>query len=87
MGEWSRPALQLAVTTNRRRTITLLLAAGAPLTTVVDNLSLLKTAYYTPDVTAFVKTLVTRVSVYYHNSFIIKLTSLSLGIKLQRMGV
>lgn len=56
-------ALVLAVSCNRPRIVTLLAAAGAPLTTISSGLSLLQVAWLTPDVTVRVKVLVTRVSV------------------------
>lgn len=56
-------ALVLAISCNRPRIVTLLMAAGAPLTTISSGLSLLQVAWLTPDVTVRVKVLVTRVSV------------------------
>ncbi|KAG0715246.1 hypothetical protein GWK47_001350 [Chionoecetes opilio] len=54
-------ALVLATTCNRPRIVTLLVAAGAPLTTISGGLSLLQVAWLTPDVTIRVKVLITRV--------------------------
>ena len=54
-------AMVLAITCNRPRIVTLLAAAGAPLTTISGSLSLLQVAWLTPDVTTRVKILITRV--------------------------
>lgn len=56
-------ALVLAISCNRPRIVTLLAAAGAPLTTISSGLSLLQVAWLTPDATVRVKVLITRVSV------------------------
>lgn len=58
-------ALVLAISCNRPRIVTLLAAAGAPLTTISSGLSLLQVAWLTPDVTVRVKVLITRVSMNY----------------------
>ncbi|MPC71438.1 Serine/threonine-protein phosphatase 6 regulatory ankyrin repeat subunit C [Portunus trituberculatus] len=55
-------AMVLAITCNRPRIVTLLAAAGAPLTTISGNLSLLQLAWLIPDVTIRVKVLITRVN-------------------------
>lgn len=60
MAEYPTHALVLAVTSNRPRILTLLLAAGASLTPVVSGLNLLQLAWLSPDVTTYVKMLVTR---------------------------
>lgn len=57
-------ALVLAVSCNRPRIVTLLVAAGAPLTTITSGLSLLEVAWLSPDVTIRVKVLIARVSIY-----------------------
>lgn len=54
-------ALVLAITCNRPRIVTLLAAAGAPLSTISGGLSLLQVAWLTPDVTTRVRVLVTRI--------------------------
>ncbi|MPC58140.1 Ankyrin-1 [Portunus trituberculatus] len=54
-------AMVLAITCNRPRIVTLLAAAGAPLTTISGNFSLLQVAWLTPDVTIRVKVLITRI--------------------------
>ncbi|XP_045128653.1 ankyrin-1-like [Portunus trituberculatus] len=54
-------AMVLAITCNRPRIVTLLAAAGAPLTTISGNLSLLQLAWLIPDVTIRVKILITRI--------------------------
>ncbi|XP_071532919.1 LOW QUALITY PROTEIN: uncharacterized protein [Panulirus ornatus] len=59
-GQFPTHALVLAVTRNRPRILTLLVAAGAPLTPVTYGLNLLQLAWLSPDVTTFVKMLVTR---------------------------
>ena len=62
-------ALVLAITCNRPRIVTLLVAAGAPLSTISGGLSLLQVAWLTPDVTTRVRVLVTRVrfkKIYHH---------------------
>ncbi|XP_045606769.1 serine/threonine-protein phosphatase 6 regulatory ankyrin repeat subunit C isoform X2 [Procambarus clarkii] len=58
--EYPTHALVLAVTSNRPRILSLLVAAGAPLTPVVCGLNLLQLAWLSPDVTTYVKMLVTR---------------------------
>ncbi|KAK8406175.1 hypothetical protein O3P69_007122 [Scylla paramamosain] len=54
-------AMVLAITCNRPRIVTLLAAAGAPLTTISGGLSLLQVAWLTPDVTTRVRVLITRI--------------------------
>ncbi|KAK3884593.1 hypothetical protein Pcinc_011149 [Petrolisthes cinctipes] len=53
-------ALVLAITCNRPRIVSLLVAAGAPITTRIGGLSLLQVAWTSPDVTIRVKAQITR---------------------------
>ncbi|XP_069956365.1 serine/threonine-protein phosphatase 6 regulatory ankyrin repeat subunit B isoform X2 [Cherax quadricarinatus] len=59
-GDFYTSAVVLAITCNRPRILSLLLAAGAPLTTCSAGLSLLQVAWRSHDVTIRVKLLVTR---------------------------
>nr|XP_045590222.1 uncharacterized protein LOC123752204 [Procambarus clarkii] len=61
LGCWSVSPLCLAVTSNRCRITTLLLAAGAPLTTTSHGLNLLTLAWCSPDVTPRLQVTITRV--------------------------
>ncbi|XP_069158427.1 uncharacterized protein [Procambarus clarkii] len=61
LGCWSVSPLCLAVTSNRCRITTLLLAAGAPLTTTSHGLNLLTLAWCSPDVTLRLQVTITRV--------------------------
>ncbi|XP_069158433.1 uncharacterized protein [Procambarus clarkii] len=63
LGCWSVSPLCLAVTSNRCRITTLLLAAGAPLTTTSHGLNLLTLAWCSPDVTLRLQVTITR-SIY-----------------------
>ncbi|XP_069158619.1 ankyrin-2-like isoform X4 [Procambarus clarkii] len=63
LGCWSVSPLCLAVTSNRCRITTLLLAAGAPLTTTSHGLNLLTLAWCSPDVTPRLQVTITR-SIY-----------------------
>ncbi|XP_069161125.1 espin-like protein [Procambarus clarkii] len=65
LGCWSVSPLCLAVTSNRCRITTLLLAAGAPLTTTSHGLNLLTLAWCSPDVTLRLQITITRVSVHH----------------------
>ncbi|XP_069185151.1 serine/threonine-protein phosphatase 6 regulatory ankyrin repeat subunit C-like isoform X2 [Procambarus clarkii] len=60
-GCWSVSPLCLAVTSNRCRITSLLLAAGAPLTTTSHGLNLLTLAWCSPDVTLRLQVTITRV--------------------------
>ncbi|XP_045599456.2 serine/threonine-protein phosphatase 6 regulatory ankyrin repeat subunit B [Procambarus clarkii] len=60
MGDFYTSALVLAVTWNRPRILSLLVAAGAPLTTCSEGLSLLQLAWRSHDVTIRLRVLVTR---------------------------
>nr|XP_045605231.1 ankyrin-3-like isoform X1 [Procambarus clarkii] len=59
-GDFYTSALVLAVTCNRPRIVSLLVAAGAPLTTCSAGLSLLQLAWRSHDVTIRVRILITR---------------------------
>ncbi|XP_069158646.1 serine/threonine-protein phosphatase 6 regulatory ankyrin repeat subunit C-like isoform X1 [Procambarus clarkii] len=61
LGCWSVSPLCLAVTSNRCRITSLLLAAGAPLTTTSHGLNLLTLAWCSPDVTLRLQVTITRV--------------------------
>ncbi|XP_069158663.1 serine/threonine-protein phosphatase 6 regulatory ankyrin repeat subunit C-like [Procambarus clarkii] len=61
LGCWSVSPLCLAVTSNRCRITTLLLAAGAPLTTTSHGLNLLTLSWCSPDVTLRLQVTITRV--------------------------
>ncbi|XP_042218915.1 ankyrin-2-like isoform X1 [Homarus americanus] len=61
VGDYSTQPLALAITCNRSRIVSLLLAAGAPLTSTTQGLGLLKLAWRSPDVTPIVQVTVTRV--------------------------
>ncbi|XP_069158652.1 uncharacterized protein [Procambarus clarkii] len=63
LGCWSVSPLCLAVTSNRCRITSLLLAAGAPLTTTSHGLNLLTLAWCSPDVTLRLQVTITR-SIY-----------------------
>ncbi|KAG0711191.1 Ankyrin repeat, PH and SEC7 domain containing protein secG [Chionoecetes opilio] len=54
-------ALVLATICNRPRIVTLLVAAGAPLTTISGGLFLLQVVWLTPDVTTRARVLITRI--------------------------
>ncbi|KAK8719708.1 hypothetical protein OTU49_017508 [Cherax quadricarinatus] len=60
VGDFYTSALVLAITCNRPRILSLLVAAGAPLTTCSGGLSLLQVAWRSHDVTVRVRVLVTR---------------------------
>ncbi|XP_037793046.1 ankyrin-2-like [Penaeus monodon] len=60
VGSLSTHALSLAVTSNRRKIVSLLIAAGAPLTSMAGGLTLLQQAWNSPDVTIRVQVLITR---------------------------
>ncbi|XP_042892840.1 serine/threonine-protein phosphatase 6 regulatory ankyrin repeat subunit C-like isoform X2 [Penaeus japonicus] len=60
VGGLSTHALSLAVTSNRRKVVSLLIAAGAPLTSMAGGLTLLQQAWNSPDVTIRVQMLITR---------------------------
>nr|XP_045599441.1 serine/threonine-protein phosphatase 6 regulatory ankyrin repeat subunit B-like [Procambarus clarkii] len=60
VGDFYTSALVLAVTCNRPRILSLLVAAGAPLTTCSGGLSLLQLAWRSHDVTIRLRVLVTR---------------------------
>ncbi|XP_063590568.1 serine/threonine-protein phosphatase 6 regulatory ankyrin repeat subunit A-like [Penaeus indicus] len=59
-GLYSTHAIVLAVTSNRCRILTLLVAAGASLFVTVQGLTLLQVAWFTADVTMFVKMIITK---------------------------
>ncbi|XP_069158681.1 serine/threonine-protein phosphatase 6 regulatory ankyrin repeat subunit C-like isoform X2 [Procambarus clarkii] len=61
LGCWSVSSLCLAVTSTRCRITTLLLAAGAPLTTTSHGLNLLTLAWCSPDVALRLQVTITRV--------------------------
>ncbi|KAG7159650.1 putative Ankyrin-1-like 9, partial [Homarus americanus] len=56
----STQPLPLAITSNRREMVSLLLAAGAPLTTTCNGLNLLTLAWLSPDVTPPVQVIIIR---------------------------
>lgn len=60
VGSLSTHALSLAVTSNRRKLVSLLIAAGAPLTSMAGGLILLQQAWNSSDVTIRVQALITR---------------------------
>lgn len=60
-GEYSTHALVLAITSNRPRIVSLLLAAGASVNITFHRLNLVQVAWLSPDVTAMVSMLITRV--------------------------
>ncbi|KAK7074366.1 hypothetical protein SK128_009451 [Halocaridina rubra] len=60
IGSNERRLLPLAITTNNRTLLPMLLAAGAPLTTTVSGMGLLQLAWFTPDITIWVGMVVTR---------------------------
>ncbi|XP_042858930.1 serine/threonine-protein phosphatase 6 regulatory ankyrin repeat subunit A-like isoform X1 [Penaeus japonicus] len=59
-GEYSTHALVLAITSNRPRIVSLLLAAGASVNITFHRLNLVQVAWLSPDVTAMVSMLITR---------------------------
>ncbi|KAK7083698.1 hypothetical protein SK128_010910 [Halocaridina rubra] len=59
-GQHSTNALILAVTTNRRRILTLLIAAGAPITTVFQEHNILQIAWLSPNISTFIRMIITR---------------------------
>ncbi|XP_069168021.1 uncharacterized protein [Procambarus clarkii] len=61
LGCWGVSPLCLAVTSNRCRITSLLLAAGAPLTTTFHGLNLLTLAWCSPDITLRLQVTITRV--------------------------
>ncbi|XP_064121872.1 uncharacterized protein LOC135226354 isoform X1 [Macrobrachium nipponense] len=60
LGSCDRPILPLAVKTNNRTLLPMLLAAGFPLTTTDSGLGLVQLAWLTPDITIWVGMVVTR---------------------------
>ncbi|KAG7161432.1 putative serine/threonine-protein phosphatase 6 regulatory ankyrin repeat subunit C-like 4, partial [Homarus americanus] len=56
----STQPLPLAITSNRREMVSLLLVAGAPLTTTCNGFNLLTLAWFSPDVTPPVQVIITR---------------------------
>ncbi|KAG7176988.1 Ankyrin-3-like 1, partial [Homarus americanus] len=61
VGDWSVHPLSLATTSNRTRIVSLLVAAGAPLTITTQGLNLLTVAWCSPDVTPRVQVTITGV--------------------------
>lgn len=59
-GEYSTHSLVLAITSNRPRIVSLLLAAGASVNITFHRLNLVQVAWLSPDVTAMVSMLITR---------------------------
>ncbi|XP_042238750.1 serine/threonine-protein phosphatase 6 regulatory ankyrin repeat subunit C-like isoform X2 [Homarus americanus] len=60
----STQPLPLAITSNRREMVSLLLAAGAPLTTTCNGLNLLTLAWLSPDVTPPVQVIIIRAFIH-----------------------
>ncbi|KAK7023619.1 hypothetical protein SK128_006141, partial [Halocaridina rubra] len=60
-GQHASHALILAVTTNRRRILTLLIAAGAPITTVFQGYNILQIAWLSSNISTFIRMIITRV--------------------------
>lgn len=74
VGSLSTHALSLAVTSNRRKLVSLLIAAGAPLTSMAGGLTLLQQAWNSPDVTIRVQALITRVSSFSKGISVVRLS-------------
>lgn len=64
VGEYLTDPIVLAITNNRPRILSLLLATGAPLTVTTRGLNLLQLAWYTPGVTPLVQAIITKVQYY-----------------------
>lgn len=63
-GQHSNHALLVAITANRRRILTLLLACGVPVTTTFQGLSILQIAWISPHVSTYVRMIITRMTAY-----------------------
>ncbi|XP_066957092.1 serine/threonine-protein phosphatase 6 regulatory ankyrin repeat subunit B-like [Macrobrachium rosenbergii] len=59
-GQHSHHALVVAITANRRRILSLLLAAGAPITTVFQGLNVLQIAWISPQISTYTRMIITR---------------------------
>ncbi|XP_068215000.1 serine/threonine-protein phosphatase 6 regulatory ankyrin repeat subunit A-like [Palaemon carinicauda] len=59
-GQHAHHALLLAITANRRKILSLLLAAGAPITTVFQGLNILQIAWISPQISTYTRMIITR---------------------------
>ncbi|XP_068214926.1 serine/threonine-protein phosphatase 6 regulatory ankyrin repeat subunit B-like isoform X2 [Palaemon carinicauda] len=63
-GQHSNHALFVAMTANRRRILTLLLASGVPITTTFQGLNILQIPWISPHVSTFVRMIITRMTAF-----------------------